>query len=316
MFDPAAFKEEELLIHVDPLVALPFGMERIACRTVAYMIDVHQDLGSRLRIAQFFDDVYVAQQGYVEAFRSAGHPRASWLPLACDPEIHCARPQERTLELGFVGNMGLRNSKRHQILASVLPKFRTNDYLRYHSPREMATVYGRSKIVLNASINGDVNMRVFEAMAAGALLVTDRIGNGLADLFEEGIHFVAYEGPDDARRKIDHYLEHGEEREKIACAGQELVLERHTYSRRLDTILEGCSHPTLGAPARHMSAAALGPLYSDVLVSLRQPGRFPGLIKRYGLGRRVAIGWSKALGRTVNARVPLTPRAIRAHLNR
>ena len=49
----------------------------------------------------------------------------------------------------------------------------------------MGRIYSESKIVLNASINGDLNMRVFEALTSGALLVTDRIENGLDTLFAQ-----------------------------------------------------------------------------------------------------------------------------------
>ena len=45
-------------------------------------------------------------------------------------------------------------------------------------------VFNRSRLVLNQSAAGEVNFRVFQAMACGAALVTEDTGNGLCELFE------------------------------------------------------------------------------------------------------------------------------------
>lgn len=96
----------------------------------------------------------------------------------------------------------------------------------------------RARLVFNSSIAGDLNMRVFEALGMGAALLTDRAAsaNGLLDLFTDGEHLITYDDDtlvDLARR----YLEDSEARERIACAGRQLVLESETYSRRVRTIL-------------------------------------------------------------------------------
>ena len=307
---------DDIFLYVDPAPGWPLGLESVPCIAVAYLIDVHQDAQSRLQMAHFFDLVFVAQKDYVPLFRRQGHAGTFWLPLACDAELHGQSAAVRSYEVGFVGKLGLKDTRRWEILTSVLPLFKTNDYLRYHAPREMAAVYGRSKIVFNASINGDLNMRVFEGMAAGALLVTDRIANGLGELFTDGVHYLGYDSIDEAKAIICFQLAHDAERERIARAGQQAVLEGHTYLRRWQSIVKQSSAAGKRAPARKMVKSELGVLYAEIFNSLRQPARTGGVCLRYGFSSRVVRLWLTSWGRWLNARIPLTPNAIRSSLKK
>lgn len=312
LFDPAILTPNDILMYVDPAPNWPLGLESIQCITVAYLIDVHQDLKSRLQTSLLFDLVFIAQKDYLHFFNQNGQPLTSWLPLACDSEIHNQSAVTRQYEVGFVGNLGHRDTPRWKVLTAILPLFKTNDYQRYHSPLEMGNVYGQSKIVFNTSINGDVNMRVFEAMAAGALLVTDRIGNGLSELFKEDVHYVGYDSVDEAKEKISFYLSHDAERVKIAQAGQQEVLEHHTYLKRWESIMLQVATAKKSAPVRKMSRRQLGNLYAQIFVALRQPARIGVVCLRYGISFQIVRQWCTAWARWLNARVPLTPNAIRA----
>ncbi len=63
-----------------------------------------------------------------------------------------------------------------------------NDWRTHHSVDEMADV-GRQHVVVNDPINGDVNMRFFEAMGSGATVLSPKIGNGIAELATVGEHY-------------------------------------------------------------------------------------------------------------------------------
>jgi hypothetical protein len=150
----------------------------------------------------------------------------------------------------------------------------------------MGEIYSRSKIVFNKSINRDLNMRFFEGLASGALLVTDRIGNGLADVAQEGVHYVGYDTAEEAIEKIGYYLTHEDERAAIAARGQALAFERHTYAARLATILDVvATRPEARAPARSAPRTLEGQWRSECL---RLQGGSPAEIAAL----LVNAGWS------------------------
>ncbi len=244
----------DVLLAIDPFVMAPAKLLQARCPVAAYAIDAHQQLAHRLAYAKYADHVFVAQPEYLPHFVAIPHPSAHWLPLACDPGVHFTPGLERTIDVGFVGKLGQPGSDRHTTLTRVLSAFATNDWGRRYTPREMGEVYSRSKIVFNRSINRDLNMRFFEGLAAGALLVTDSIGNGLDRIGRPGEHYVVYDTVEEAIEQVRYYLVHDDERERIARAGQQLVLGEHTYRHRLRQILDAVArHPDARAPARTAS---------------------------------------------------------------
>ena len=100
----------------------------------------------------------------------------------------------------------------------------------------MYEVLARSRIALNRHIDLAAgyanNMRLYEATGVGALLVTER-GRNLDDLFEAGREVVTYENEDELIERLRHYMEHDEERRRIAAAGQARTLSEHTYAGRM-----------------------------------------------------------------------------------
>ena len=263
----------DLLLFVDPSGPVwPLGFESLPCPKAAYLIDVHMNLRLRLTYAPFFDFLFVAQKDYVAAFHRAGFRNTWWLPLACDPDLHCTDETTRPIDVGFVGQLGAKRSRRHAVLTNVLPQYATNDFTRSYNPADMARLYARSKIVFNTSVNGDLNMRVFEALGSGALLVTDRIDNGLSELFEEDVHYVGYSTIPEAHEKLRYYLAHTEERERIAEAGRARAFAQHTYEDRWRRIRELVATPTSEA----VPIAAYPPLrrartYAKVYEQLKLP---------------------------------------------
>jgi len=247
--------DTEVVMVVDPLFTHPDRLRCAPCPTVGILIDVHQELTLRRAYARYFDHVFVAQPSFLQAIESVGHPSVHALPLACDPAVHYVPGLARDIDVAFIGKLGALGSDRHDVLIRVLTSFNTNNFRRAYSPSEMGEVYSNAKIVFNKSIRRDVNMRFFEGLASGALLVTDRVGNELSDLATEGVHFVGYQTADEAIEKIRYYLAHAAKREMIARAGQALAFERHSYAARLETIFAVLkSRPCAKAPARAASS--------------------------------------------------------------
>ena len=199
---------------------------------VCYLIDTHLAPDLRMRMAAHFNVTFLAQRGQLELFRDAGIPQVYWLPLACSPELHDLPEMERTYDVSFVGSMTADDDgRRRALLDSVTARY-PNSYIGRAWPDEMARIYAQSKIVVNACVNNDLNMRVFEGMASGALLLTDN-ADGLLELFRDGEHLVIYRSKADLFDKLAWYLEHEDERAAIAAKGRAHVLAYHNYDVRI-----------------------------------------------------------------------------------
>ena len=96
---------------------------------------------------------------------------------------------------------------------------------------EKRPIVAQSKILLNYHVDEiAANMRDYELLAMGAFVLTDYVPEHLKG------GMVKYDDYDDLGAKIDYYLNHEEERNKIAMKGQKIV-KPYTYERRLEQII-------------------------------------------------------------------------------
>lgn len=237
----------------------PDDLESLRTPKIAYLIDSHVAPDLRLAMAKPFDCVFLAQRAQVELFREAGIKNVFWMPLACSPQLHAAGPFDRSLDVAYVGSFSTEEDQRRPRLLNEIRRRYPNHFIGKAWPEQMARIYASSKIVVNACVNCDVNMRVFEAMASGALLITDN-ADGLEDLFRNGEHLIIYRSDTALPNLIDYYLKHPEERERIARQGQELVLREHTYAHRTEEILR-LARVTLGIEAAHPDEPEISDYY-------------------------------------------------------
>ena len=105
---------------------------------------------------------------------------------------------------------------------------------------EMYQVLRDSLLTLNH--HGDVgpyanNLRLFEATGVGTLLITDWKEN-LAEMFEPGKEVIVYRTPEECAELIKYYLEHDDERQAIARAGQQRTLREHTSYQRMQDLVD------------------------------------------------------------------------------
>ncbi len=227
--------EPDLFLWVETgLGGLPPDLHEHTIPKACYLIDTHIHLEKHTEIARKFDFVFLAQKGYVDALKRAGIERVTWLPLACDPEIHGPKEGGKSHDVGFVGSVTAVHKRRKALLDSIGEHFDLCVERKFMD--EMAEVYARSRMVFNNALNEDLNMRVFEALCSGSLLLTDA-ACGLKDLFEEGKHYAEYID-DTLIETIQYYLDRPNERERIATEGRKEVLTRHTYAHRARQMLE------------------------------------------------------------------------------
>jgi len=234
----------------------PIGLEKSEVPTVCFHPDTYAFTERRIRWSSVFDQVVVFHPGYVERFAKAGHPGAVLLPHAVRREYFDGPELEREFEVGWVGQTaGPFYQARAEWLAKLAQEFRTNDWARSYTVQEVAETYRRSKIVANIGRDDfpqDANLRVFEVLASGALLLTS-LPSELEQLgFREGEHFVGYRDHRDISELVRRYLEDEPSRMRIATAARELVLREHTYDRRAELLLQRLTEKSgvREAPAR------------------------------------------------------------------
>lgn len=204
--------------------------------TAVFMHDSHRYVAARLLKAQLFDIVFARNPGSRFERLREGHRRVVLVPHAVAHQDFEALHLERDLEVGWVGTSRAPiYRRRRELLPRLAREFVMNDWERRYPPVTIPSIYGRSKIVVNISRDdwpADANTRVFEAMAAGAMLVTSLPTDLTALGFTEGVHFVGYRDEAALVDVLRGWLDDDAGRATIAAAGRDKVLAEFTYEQR------------------------------------------------------------------------------------
>lgn len=106
-------------------------------------------------------------------------------------------------------------------------------YAKYDT--EMPRIFNGAKINLHfapRNIHSAVSLRVFDVLASKGFLLTTWQPE-IAELFEDGKELVLFSEKEEMLDKIDYYLRHDSERNKIAENGHKKILEEFTYEKLL-----------------------------------------------------------------------------------
>jgi hypothetical protein len=241
-------------------------MPELPSPNACWLVDTHLGYDIRLEWAKKFESVFLCQKPDVEKMRKDGVENVYWLPLACMPNVDPSYGElqnhksdlpkdffgpfglQKIHDVAFVGHMGSTFNpddegfnNRMQYLDAVFKAF-PNSWYAYGAFFEQAALrYARARVGFNVSVRDDLNMRFFEVLSYGNCLATNRNVVGWDELgFEEGKHFLGYEGEEEAVSVISWALKNPMEREKIAKEGHKLVRSSHTYEHRLNEMLKTC----------------------------------------------------------------------------
>lgn len=105
---------------------------------------------------------------------------------------------------------------------------------------EMPKVFRMSKINLNftiPNIKSGIPLRIWDVLGCGGFLLTNYQAE-IPYYFKEGEDLVCFDSLEDLCEKVGYYLEHEEERKRIAWNGYRKVREKHSYIERIHTILD------------------------------------------------------------------------------
>lgn len=294
-----------LILHPEADVPyMPWGLAEVNIPTACFQVDTYAYTRHRITWSMLFDLPIVFHPGFDEQFRKAGHPGACLFPHAVEAEFYSGAEFERVLEVGWVGLVeGPIYGKRGPILNSLARAFKMNELGRRYTLEETARVYRQSRIVVNIGRDDypqDANLRTFEAMAGGALLLT-QLPSELTRLgFEAGVHFLGYREAGEIASLVRRYLSDEPARRRIAEAGREKVLREYTYEARVEKLLECIARNAgkLQAPARRWPESRVRRIYLDYFAANSALGVAAGELPKILRGSaRDALTGGALLGR-------------------
>lgn len=107
-------------------------------------------------------------------------------------------------------------------------------------PKEHTEFLNSGLMVIQNSRHKEITRRIFEGMACGKMVLTDRldVSKGLEELFIDGHEIVLYNDMFDCIEKMNFYNENEEERERIAYNGMAKVIANHTQIQIVDKLIE------------------------------------------------------------------------------
>jgi hypothetical protein len=218
---------------------LPTNFDELNCPKYWWGIDTHNDYKKHLLISRLFDHSFIAQKDFVNKLQSDGIISCSWFPLAFPESLANNNKNSHEIDVAYVGSMNWDLYPERAKFLDIIKVNFNNIFIGTATSQDMIMVYSKSKIVFNYSPMNDLNMRFFEAMGSGALLLTNKIyNNGIDDIFQENEDFLTYTNSQDLIEKMNFLLKDSFELNRIAINGQAKVLTSHTYKARAEEILK------------------------------------------------------------------------------
>lgn len=253
--------------HADQIVQI----RQMGIRTAVWFVDDPYFTEDTVRLSQYYDAVFTHELECVPLYRQAGCRQVHYLPLAADPALF--RPlqvsRERQYDICFIGNAFWNRVELFDRLAPFLQGKKVLiagghwDRLQNYEPlsafihngwipvEETVSFYNGAKIVINMhrptaaghdnhnshNVPGSsINPRTYEISGCGTLQITD-IRRDLTDYYRPGYDIETFRDADELRNKIEHYLNHEQDRLRIAWRSLWTTRKYHTFTDRIHRLL-------------------------------------------------------------------------------
>ena len=219
----------------------PHGLRDCPVPLAAYVIDAPLNEFWLAHLLKLFDHVFVDQPSSVGTLARHG-VNAHWAPLfALQSDFR--PPMEKRHFVSFVGRTSQHRAKRSNILRIIRQRFEI-EHVKGVSRDTMQDISAQSHVVLNESFFPGVNLRTFQAMASGSLLLTED-SEAMRQLFTPGEHYQAYT-PGTVLQVLERINKDPDALAGTALAARKLCAERHTSEARAREILETIKTPETG----------------------------------------------------------------------
>ncbi|MBT9549111.1 MAG: glycosyltransferase [Candidatus Sericytochromatia bacterium] len=250
---PAAWQPDLILWLAPAVQGLPPGIEESPVPVVALVHDWHsQGLGTLLDCATDFDWLF-CDQSLQAILTAAGHQHLSYWPCyGLDPERSYALPWQpepvpekgpRPYAVGFVGTLASPYyPERERLLAEVAllnaqwPVLLADGI---SDPHEYNRLLNQCQVVLNPSARGEMNLRAYEAPAAGALLLSEASNREIRAFLpedESGSGAALFFEPESLSQTLAKILADPVRLARLAQNGQRAI-QAHSYTAQWGQLL-------------------------------------------------------------------------------
>lgn len=219
--------------------ALPLGIEDCPYPTAVIPGDWNLSyLNVRACIEAF--DYVLGDRHLCQRLRQSGYPHTvEWKCFSFESEHFGLPPTEdRPYDITFIGNMNpLIHPKRNQYLHQIQQLHAEYQVFMGHGifGPDYVRLLQQSKIVFNYTICQVMNMRAYEAPACGALLFIEEHNLEIRDILPDEEACILYNA-DNLQTKLRYYLEHPQERQRIAQRGYERI-QAYNYGSQFKALL-------------------------------------------------------------------------------
>jgi spore maturation protein CgeB len=241
---------------VDPTTIRRLQRER-GCQVALWEVNQRLWRGHQASSVLLYDHVFSLDSHFVPVFEASGVRCVEHLCACADPEEHRPvdlSPGERSWYEADISFVGTQHPDRVKLLEQLdgwviriygggwgsvdgWLKECVRDEPVYGLKK--AKVYAASQITINVHgphmVSGE-NFRVYEVAACGRVSFS-KFKPDLVKSLEPDVEVVVFDDADDLRKKLDHYLSHPDELDRIAQAGRQRVLSEHTYDHRAAVIM-------------------------------------------------------------------------------
>lgn len=181
-----------------------------------------------------FDFIFLANPINVQDYKVAGYNNVYYLPYACDPDLHGRLNYNKTRDIVLVGS--IREDRKQ--LASSLAKDGINlELIGGVFRQDYIDALASARIVINQNPEqgrGLLNMRFFEAPAAGTVLLTEKIDLNIQPI---DLKFaIPYDN--NLANICKNLLTDNEKLIQLSKEAQQEVLNNHTYQNRCQQLLK------------------------------------------------------------------------------
>ncbi|MCL2029079.1 MAG: glycosyltransferase [Deltaproteobacteria bacterium] len=266
----------DLVLYTDHLGrhAWPEGLEELEIPKIYYAVDTPINFWWQKHFGALFDICYADQKPFAARFQDEGLD-GRWLPVAVNAAAYqSGEAGGKIYDFGFVGVLNDQvRGKRSQLIQSLSSRFRLKTLGArgpgWVGPDESAALYSQSRLILNENLFPGVTTRMFEAMASGAPLFTEKAGGDLGEIFQPGEDFAWFE-PQELFAAADYWLADEDRLAKMAARARAKVLGAHDIGHRAEKVLRDAENLNLSQGRKGQEAwDSLG--RSLFLTALRWP---------------------------------------------